>query len=68
MNATIAQFARKQIKAGLVLLPEGWQNKFKLMYGKIDMTVDDVVNKMPDTKLDWALSQVENSLRKATAK
>ena len=66
MNNTISNFTRNQIKAGLKQLPENWQLTFKRMYAhkNIDWDIEKVVDNMPDEKLDWALSQVENSLLK----
>lgn len=63
MNKTLAAFARREIKDGLKKLPECWQHNFKLMYAKRkDLPIDQVVDNMDDEKLDWALTQVENSL------
>jgi hypothetical protein len=56
MNQQLQDFARATIKEGLAKLPSGWQNKFWLMYGEVD--------EMPPEKLDWAMTQVANSLRK----
>lgn len=71
MNETIEIFARDTLKFSLQKLPEGWQNKFKLMYGcqhsaevALSIPIEAVVDGIPSDKLDWALSQVENSLRK----
>lgn len=66
MNNTVSEFTRQQIKDGLNQLPESWQMMFKRMYShnNLDLDIDEVVDNMPDEKLDWALSQVENSLKK----
>ena len=66
MNSTLESFAREQIKQGLKLLPVGWQTTFKRFYShnNLDMDIFELVDKMPADKLDWALSQVENSIRK----
>lgn len=74
MNNTLKTYARSQILNGLQKLPDGWQERFKLMYGRNGgkrsvedtkaMTIEEVVQEMPDDKLDWALSQIENSLKK----
>lgn len=34
MNEKLQVFARESLKNGLAKLPEGWQRKFKLMYGR----------------------------------
>jgi hypothetical protein len=74
MNPTLEAFARQQLIDGLGKLPNGWVRLFKLMYGRHEgersieeaaaMDIAAVVAEMPADKLDWALSQVENSLRK----
>ena len=39
---------------------------FKRMYakGNLDMNINDVVDNMPEEKLDWAMQQVERTLSK----
>lgn len=38
-------------------------------HGHLDADINDVVDSMPDDKLDWAMQQVEESLKKlGTAK
>lgn len=66
MNNTVSNFTRQQIKEGLKQLPDSWQTIFKRMYShdNLDCDIETVVDNMPDGKLDWALSQVENSLKK----
>lgn len=64
MNKTVSDFTRDSIKMGLKQLPERAQLLFKRMYShnNLDLDIEKVVDNMPDEKLDWALSQVENSL------
>ena len=66
MNKSISDFTIQQIKEGLKQLPDNWQMMFKRMYShnNLDCDIVTVVDNMPDEKLDWALSQVENSLKK----
>lgn len=74
MNDALQSFARQSLRDGLSQLPESWQKKFKWMYGRDGgkrpladaeaMTIDAVVNEVPDDALDWAMQQVENSLQK----
>ncbi len=66
MNASIADYARGRILEGLLKLPEGHQKLFKRMYSHNDLasTIEDVVKNMEEGKLDWALTQVQNSLKK----
>lgn len=64
MNNQIQEFARKTLKEGLSQLPEGHQIKFKRMYSpeSLDAPISDVVDWMPEDKLDWAMQQVEYSI------
>lgn len=66
MNKTIEKFARERIKQGLALLPPEWQMTFKRMYShnNLDAPIEEVVETMPTDKLDWALTQIENSIVK----
>ena len=66
MNKVIEQFARSEIKAGLIKCPSEWQIMFKRMYSHLDLNKDinKVVDDMPREKLDWALSQVQSSVKK----
>jgi hypothetical protein len=79
MNDTLKQFARQQIKDGLNKLPIDHHRIFKLMYGRGGYTpgtttrtaeeaevlpIHQVVDEIPAEKLDWAMQQVDNSLRK----
>ena len=60
------EYARSEIKAGLAQLPESHGFLFKRMYanGDLDMDINTVVDIMPEEKLDWAMTQVNNSLIK----
>jgi fructosamine-3-kinase len=66
MNAQLQAFARKILKEGLAKLPAEWQMRFKQMYahGHLDWEMDMVVDRMDEGDLDWAMQQVENSLKK----
>lgn len=66
MNNQIQDFARQKIKDGLAQLPENWQTMFKRMYSheNLDADINDVVDNVPEDKLDWAMQQVEKSLAK----
>lgn len=66
MNKTLEQFARNAIKDGLSHLDENNSIFFKRMYSPtaLDKPIAEVVDAMPVDKLDWALTQVENSLNK----
>lgn len=64
MNNKLQDLARKELKEGLAKLPEAHQLMFKRMYshGDLEKDINDVVDAMPEDKLDWAMEQVGNSL------
>ncbi len=66
MNKELLAFARKTLKDGLAQCTKGQQAKFKQMYSFQDRSADieDVVDNMPDEKLDRAMEQVEGTLAK----
>ena len=66
MNNITLQFIRSTLKEGLAKCPEEWQMTFKRMYSHkdLDKPIDKVVDDMPDHRLDWAMTQVQNSLNK----
>ncbi len=66
MNNKLSEFARQELKNGLAQLPKNWQIMFARMYSPddLDKPIVEIVNSMPDIKLDWALQQVMNSLKK----
>lgn len=64
MNIELAQYARDYIKERLAKLPLHNHKVFKRMYSPLDLDADinDVVDSMPDTRLDWAMTQVQRSV------
>lgn len=74
MNSRIEAFARKCILEDVSRLPEGWQETFKRMYGSKngkltieqikELPMDQVVKAIPCDRLDWALTQIDNSHKK----
>lgn len=66
MNKTLSAFARQQLKEGLAQCSEAQRHLFKQMYSHKDLQrpIDEVVEAMPDDKLDWAMQQVESTLAK----
>lgn len=70
MNGTVSEFTRKEIIQGLNQLPDSWVKMFNRMYNhkNLDASIEETVNAMPEEKLDWALSQVENSIFKNKTK
>ncbi len=66
MNRTLAAHARQQLKEGLAKLTPDNHRIFKLMYAHEtpEMPIDQVVDRMADDTLDWAMQQVERSVAK----
>lgn len=66
MNNTIQDLTRSAIIDGLAKLPESWRNLFVRMYAHQtpDLPYAEVVALIPEDKLDWALTPVENSIAK----
>ena len=66
MNEEAKNFYKKEILTGLLSLPKNWQTTFKRMYshGNLSKSIEDTINDMPEDKLDWALTQVTNSIKK----
>ena len=73
MNKTLELYARATLLSNLERLPDICNMNFKRMYGRNDgkRSIDDakqmaiaaVVAEMPVENLDWAMIQVENSLK-----
>ncbi len=66
MNETLQKCARSELKKGLAKLPKARQLLFKRMYShkNLDADINDVVDNIPEDKLDTALQQVERTLYK----
>ncbi len=66
MNKTLEKYARDQIKHGLLQLTEDQQLFFKRIYShkNTGLPINNVVDLLPDEKLDWAMQQVERTLQK----
>jgi len=83
MNEQLQQFARQTLKEGLAQCTEAEQLFFKRMYvpwaleiinqnrkmtdEELNTPINEVVDKMPDDKLDWAMQQVQRSINKKEA-
>ena len=69
MNEQLLKFAKDTLKEGLSKCDEGQQRRFKQMYshGNLDMDISEVVESMPEEKLDWAMQQVQRTLDKREA-
>lgn len=66
MNKTFKKLCTQALKTSLKELPDNQFAVFKKMYSprNQDLTVDECVDQMPDDRLDWAMTQVENSIAK----
>ena len=68
MNKTLSTTARNLIKSGLMQCSEAQRYVFKYLYVADDsydvIDINTVVDNIPDDKLDWALTQVENTITK----
>lgn len=66
MNEKLKNFAKEELKRGLTQLPDGWQRKFKQMYGhgNLEADINSVVDNMSEEKLDRAMEQVCASIKK----
>jgi tRNA(Ile)-lysidine synthase TilS/MesJ len=67
MHTDVERYARNLLKERLALLEDKHHDIFRRMYSHKDLSkpVDRVVDDMEAGQLDWALSQVDNTLRKA---
>lgn len=66
MNQQLQNYARQQLKEDLTQCTEAQQLLFKRMYSHDDLerSIDEVVNNIPEDKLDRAMDQVERTLEK----
>ena len=69
MNQQLQSYARETLKQGLAQLPSEWQLIFKRMYAHnhLEWNINQVVDNMSEDKLDWAMQQVDNSIKKHSA-
>jgi len=65
MNNAIQEFARTQLKEMLGKCTEAQQILFKRMYSHNNLSLDigEVVDNMPEEKLDWAMQQCQRTLK-----
>lgn len=67
MNTALSSYARQTLIEGLDKCTPDQQNLFRRMYGHTlpeDTDMATVVMQMPESKLDWAMNQVEATLAK----
>ena len=70
MNNTLSLFAREKLKQELQKCTDAQIHLFKRMYShnNLELPINEVVDNMPNEKLDWAMQQVERTLiKKATS-
>lgn len=66
MNETLKAAAKKILKDLLADCTESQHLVFKRLYShkNLELPINDVVDQMPDDKLDWAITQVERTISK----
>jgi len=73
MNPTLEKFARDTIKNTLLMCTHEHRKRFCQMYSPSDLSrrvlidtgeICEIVDAMPVEKLDWAMTQIENTLKK----
>ena len=64
-NQTLNNMAKNLLKKNLAECTPDQQMMFKRMYShkNPELPIDEVVDKMPDDKIDWAMTQVERTLQ-----
>lgn len=64
MNETLKNNAKKYLKELLAQCTEGQQLMFKRMYchKNLDATIDEAVDQMDESKIDWATTQCERTV------
>ncbi len=64
MNKTIENMIRTELKKLMVHCTEEQQLLFKRMYSydNLELPIEDVIDTMDVDKLDWAFTQIENTL------
>lgn len=68
MNKELQEYARNKLREGLEKCTPDEQHIFKRMYanGNLETPIGDVVDNMPEDKLDWAMKQVSATLLKSS--
>ena len=64
MNLTFAITGKEMLKELLAQCTEQQQVMFKRMYShnNLDLPINEVVEKMKDEKIDWAITQCERTV------
>jgi len=63
MNKRYVIFVKDSIKEGLEKCTDGQKNIFVRMYGNGKTDLNEIVDNMNEDKIDWALTQIENTLK-----
>ncbi len=65
MNEQLQEFARSKLKEGLSKCTKEEQLLFKRMYfhEDLDAHIDKVVDNMPEKRLDWAMQQIQRTIK-----
>ena len=68
-NETIINTAKKELKELLLECTERQQFMFKRMYShkNLDLPIHEVVDQMAVDKIDWAMTQIERTVKKNRA-
>lgn len=66
MNEALQDFARKELINGLKQCTAGQVHLFRQMYAfkNPDRSIEQMVEFMPEEKLDWAMKQVARTIKK----
>lgn len=65
-NQTLIKEAKKLLKELLTQCNEEEQLMFKRMYSpNINLSINESVDIMSNDKIDWAITQVENTIKKS---
>ena len=65
-NETIKNIAKELLKKLLSECTDNQQLMFKRMYShkNLELTINEAVEQMEDDKIDWAMTQVEQTIKK----
>lgn len=66
MNNNLQNYARSTLKEWLKECTPDQQHIFRRMYShkNLEKPIDEVVDEIPEEKLDWAMQQVERTIKK----
>jgi hypothetical protein len=64
MNSELEKFARASLIEDLSLCTDKQESLFRRMYseGNLELPIEEVVANLSTDKLDWAMTQVRNTL------